>query len=111
MDSKILAKLELSRKELLDLGLRNALINHRVRAKQVRVVGERSYSIFRILVTEGRRMTLEALPDERAEQAIADQKDPAARLEGSTGTPFSRNPMIRARHRPNDIRIFDFKHR
>ena len=85
MDSEILAKLELSRKELLDLGLRNALINHRVRAKQVRVVGERSYSIFRILVTEGRRMTFEALPDERAEQAIADQKDPAARLEGQLG--------------------------
>lgn len=30
-----LARLEISRKELLDLGLRNPLINHRSRAKQV----------------------------------------------------------------------------
>lgn len=81
MDSEILAKLELSRKELLDLGLRNALINHRARAKQVRVVDERSHSIFRILVTEGRRMTFEALADKSAELAIAEEKDPAARLE------------------------------
>jgi Protein of unknown function (DUF4011) len=74
MDSEILAKLELSRKELLDLGLRNALINHRVRAKQVRVVGERSDAIFRILVTEGRRMTFEACPTSARSRLLQSKK-------------------------------------
>lgn len=81
MNSELLAKLELSRKELLDLGLRNALVNHRLRAKQVRVVDERSTEIFRLLVSEGRNLTFEALAEERAQAAISEQADPAARVE------------------------------
>jgi len=52
-----------SRKELLDLGLRNPLINHRSRTKQIAVIDERSAEIFRILCVEGRTMTFNAMPD------------------------------------------------
>ena len=64
----IVARLEISRKELLDLGLRNPLINHRSRAKQVKVVDEFSAEIYRSLVTDGRTMSFDALPDRKVEE-------------------------------------------
>jgi hypothetical protein len=66
-----LARLEISRKELLDLGLRNPLINHRFRAKQVKVVDELSAEVYRILVTDGRAMGFDALPDKMVEELAA----------------------------------------
>ena len=42
MLTEAISRLEVSRKELLDLGLRNPMINHRQRAKQVKVVDELS---------------------------------------------------------------------
>ncbi len=58
MNHPILAKLESSRRELLDLGLRNPLLNHRLsKAKGVKVVMEKSESIFDILVTQGKNMS------------------------------------------------------
>lgn len=56
-DNDVLTRLELSRKELLDLGMRNPLINHRLRSKQIRIVDELSIEIFRILVTENQPMS------------------------------------------------------
>lgn len=66
MSSNTITRLEASRKELLDLGLRNPLINHRARAKQVMVIDELSSEIFRILVTEGRKMSFGALSEKQA---------------------------------------------
>ena len=40
MNGEIPVRLEAARKELLDLGLRNPLLNHRSRTCQVRVVDE-----------------------------------------------------------------------
>ena len=54
-------KLEASRKELLDLGLRNPLISHSQRAKQVKVVDEITSEIYRMLVLENRAMSFEAV--------------------------------------------------
>jgi very-short-patch-repair endonuclease/DNA polymerase III delta prime subunit len=68
MSADTIARLEISRKELLDLGLRNPLINHRSRAKQVKVVDELSAEIYRILVTDGRTMSFDALPDKKVEE-------------------------------------------
>lgn len=52
------AKLELSRRDLLDLGLRNPLLNYRSRKTYtVEVVDERSAEIFRLLVAERKTMT------------------------------------------------------
>lgn len=52
------ARLEASRKELLDLGLRNSLLNFRPsKAKGVTVVDELSTEVFRILVQNSKSMT------------------------------------------------------
>ena len=68
MSADTIARLEISRKELLDLGMRNPLLNHRKRAKQIAVVDELSAETFRILVTSGRTMSFDALPDKKVEE-------------------------------------------
>ena len=82
MSAEIAGRLEEARKELLDLGLRNRLINHSSRAKQVRVVDELSREVFRLLVTEGKKMSFEALPEE-AVKRLAESKDPRASTSAS----------------------------
>jgi very-short-patch-repair endonuclease len=57
------ARLESARKELLDLGLRNSLINFRTRAKKIDVVDELSSEVFRLLVREGKKMRFLPLLD------------------------------------------------
>ena len=58
MQSSIAEQLEEARKELLDLGLRNPLINFRtLKSRGVRIVDERPTEIHRILVEEGKPMT------------------------------------------------------
>jgi very-short-patch-repair endonuclease len=58
MAESLLSKLESSRKELLDLGMRNSLLNFRqLRTKGIQIIGEQSVSLFKILVTEGRTMS------------------------------------------------------
>jgi hypothetical protein len=64
MSIQVANRLEASRKELLDLGLRNPLINHRKRAKQIKVIDELSAEIFRLLVAEGKAMSFDALPED-----------------------------------------------
>ena len=57
-DQSIRAKIDASRRELLDLGLRNPLLNHRtLAAKGVEIVGESVAQVFQTLVTEGRPMS------------------------------------------------------
>jgi hypothetical protein len=57
------ARLEVARKDLLDLGLRNPLLNYRpLRSRGVEVVDELSREVFRALVRDGRAMTFEPLP-------------------------------------------------
>ena len=76
MTIEVISQLESSRKELLDLGLRNSLLNHRRRAKQISIIDEISAEIYRILVIDGREMTFEALPDEQvAELSELDSSD------------------------------------
>jgi hypothetical protein len=51
MPTKFLAKLDAARRELLDLGLRNSLINYQAGAKKVEVVDELSREVHRLLVS------------------------------------------------------------
>jgi very-short-patch-repair endonuclease len=52
------ARLESSRQELLDLGLRNSLLNYRcLRAKGVEIIDEKPPEIYRLLVVEGKAFT------------------------------------------------------
>jgi very-short-patch-repair endonuclease/DNA polymerase III delta prime subunit len=64
-ENGISAKLEASRRELLDLGLRNSLLNYRPsRARGVEIVDELTPEVFRILVREGKAMRFNAAPEE-----------------------------------------------
>lgn len=74
--SKILEILNNSRKELLDLGLRNSLINYRARSRKIDIVNEKSKEIYRILVNEGKKMYFTPLPEgknKRIEDLLLDQ--------------------------------------
>ncbi|MEC9487493.1 MAG: DUF3320 domain-containing protein [Prosthecochloris sp.] len=64
MGRNINSILEESRKELLDLGLRNPLISYSQRAKQVKVVDELASEIYRILVLNGSVMSFDPTADE-----------------------------------------------
>ena len=56
-ETEVRARLENSRKELLDLSLRNPLLNYRpLSARGVEIVGENSRQVFETLVTERRTM-------------------------------------------------------
>ncbi|HEX5166029.1 MAG TPA: DUF4011 domain-containing protein, partial [Thermomicrobiales bacterium] len=60
----VLPRLESARRELLDLGLRNSLINYRpLKSRGVEAVGESPVEVFRSLVREGKRMSFAAAPE------------------------------------------------
>ena len=68
-NKSILDKIEESRKELLDLSLRNPLLNYRsLRARGVDIVGESASQVFNLLVTQGKAMSF--LPDLGAEEEV-----------------------------------------
>ncbi|HUG13439.1 MAG TPA: DUF4011 domain-containing protein, partial [Thermomicrobiales bacterium] len=61
-------RLRAARRELLDLGLRNSLINYRpLKTRGVEVVGESPAEVFRILVREGRRMAFQPAREAESE--------------------------------------------
>jgi len=63
MQENILPKLEASRKELLDLGMRNPLLNYKTpKARGLHIVQEKSASIFEILVKQNKAMTFLGRP-------------------------------------------------
>lgn len=65
MPASISAQLDAARQELLDLGLRNPLLNYRtLKARGLDIVDEVPRELYRILVDEGRPMSF--LPAERA---------------------------------------------
>ena len=63
VNKSILAQIEEARKELLDLSLRNPLLNYRpLRARGLEVVGESAVQVFGTLVSEGKPMSFLARP-------------------------------------------------
>lgn len=83
MKDPIVAKLESARKDLLDLGLRNPLLNYRPRGTRgLEVVDERAAEVFRSLLLE--RKSLSFLPVSEANQlellAQPDEEDPPDQL-------------------------------
>lgn len=74
------AKLDASRKDLLDLGLRNSLLNFRPsKARGVQIADELSSEVFRILVQNSKSMTFTPAPEE-----VLDKED--APLDENTAT-------------------------
>jgi hypothetical protein len=54
---KIAQKLDVARRDLLDLGLRNPLLNYRLTGRRgVSIVDERSREVFRLVVAEQKTM-------------------------------------------------------
>jgi very-short-patch-repair endonuclease len=79
------SSLEIARRELLDLGLRNPLLNYRLlRAKGLEVIREDPAAVFRILVRDERRMTFlpvsETSVDGGGDAALNQPGEDAARL-------------------------------
>ncbi len=65
MDENVKQKLEESRKELLELGFGNPLLNHSDRAKQIKVKESSSSVIFDMLVLKVKPMSFRAIIDEK----------------------------------------------
>lgn len=84
-------KLERERKSLLDLGLRNTLLNYKeLKTRGLTIVDERPNEVFRILVTEGRKMSFKPTPD-----AVSDQEDESSFL---LSQPNDNEDELRAQH-------------
>ena len=85
MQETILSCLESSRKELLDLGLRNPLLNYKIsKARGLHIVQKKSAQVFKILVKQGKAMNFLGRPgkDEAEElfelpQLTEDQQEQA----------------------------------
>ncbi|UOG74732.1 DUF3320 domain-containing protein [Hymenobacter tibetensis] len=66
-ESVLAARLEASRQELLDLGLRNPLLNFRLsKAQGVAVVQEEAAAVYDVLVRQGKTMYFQAAPAKSA---------------------------------------------
>lgn len=73
MQETILSRLEASRKELLDLGLRNLLLHYKMpKSRGLHIVNEKSAALFNILVRQGKTMSFLAKPGREAEQGQLD---------------------------------------
>jgi len=71
MNETILSKLEASRKELLDLGLRNPLLNYKQpKSRGIHVVQEKSASIFDIIVNQGKSMSFIGRPSKDGKEEL-----------------------------------------
>ncbi|MBG8554454.1 DUF3320 domain-containing protein [Hymenobacter guriensis] len=71
-DATLAARLEASRQELLDLGLRNPLLNFRPSpARGVKVVREQSAPVFDLLVRQGKTMYFAASAPEKPKLPVA----------------------------------------
>lgn len=83
------ARLEASRQELLDLGLRNPLLNFRLsKAQGVAVVREEAAPAYDVLVRQGKTMYFQAAPESKKKAATAGNElfAPAVLIESESET-------------------------
>src|SRR5687768_2502129 len=90
MPETILSKLETARKQLLDLGLRNPLLNYKIPAgKGLRIIEEKSSAVFKVLVSDGKAMSFVGQPDnnnnsnKNAEELASDESYSDLKLQTS----------------------------
>src|SRR5262245_9779468 len=69
--SAINTKLLSSRKELLDIGLRNNMLNFRLTTKSLSVVDELSEEVLKILYRQSKPMTFAGMPEKRLKQLVS----------------------------------------
>lgn len=68
-------KLASSRKDLLDIGLRNSMINFSASAKSLMVVDELSEEVLKILYRQGKSMTFSPMSEKRLRQVASTQSE------------------------------------
>jgi len=72
---EIKKKLVSSRKDLLDIGLRNSMISFKASAKSLLIVDELSEEVLNILYWQGKSMTFAPMPEKRLKQMAVQQSD------------------------------------
>ncbi|ETZ20942.1 DUF3320 domain-containing protein [Pedobacter sp. V48] len=76
MLESIQAKLEASRKELLDLGLKNPLLNYRTpKGKGLKIVQEKSEFVFDILAKQNKAMTFLGIQDKKDDHKLNEDSE------------------------------------
>jgi hypothetical protein len=111
MDRIVQARLEQARKELLDLGLRNSLLNYRARSNRIDVIDELSEQTFKILVSERKQMYFKALPGKAIESIDQELLSTLSETDQEWASIFSRDEDpeelasngIAARHTDNKL--------
>ncbi|SNC77177.1 AAA domain-containing protein [Hymenobacter gelipurpurascens] len=84
--SSLATRLEASRQELLDLGLRNPLLNFRLsKAQGVAVVQEEAAAVYEMLVRQGKTMYFQAAPEPAKQKTSAEAVAPAALGHSASG--------------------------
>src|SRR5712691_4526739 len=69
--SEINKQLFSSRKELLDIGLRNNMLNFRLTTKSLSVVDELSEEVLKLLYRQSKPMTFAGMPEKRLKQLVS----------------------------------------
>lgn len=89
--STVAEKLDAARRELLDLGLRNPLLNYRpLKARGVEIVDERSADIYALLVENGRSLTFTAkLTKQPNPNELTQPEDDSRYTDSKLQTPYS----------------------
>src|SRR5438132_14095538 len=72
--SEINKKLLSSRKELLDIGLRNNMLNFRLTTKSLSIVDELSEEVLKTLYRQSKPMTLAGMPEKRLKLLVSQGK-------------------------------------
>ncbi|MFV2044560.1 MAG: DUF4011 domain-containing protein, partial [Anaerolineales bacterium] len=113
-DDNVRAKLDVARRDLLDMGLRNKLLNYRpLKAKGLEIDDEKPTEVYRILVEERRSMSFLPVPEKEdnddesqlelgeADEALAqpeepEEKDPGRHTDDKLQTPNT-SPVLHRR--------------
>jgi len=96
--AEVRKRLNISRNELLDLGLRNPLLNYRPRKTYtIEAVGELPDEIYRILVREKRSMTFAPVPD-KVHESRADNSQTDRKLQTNLTSDALRKKLLATHH-------------
>ena len=99
MNASILTRLESSRKELLDLGLRNPLLNYKLPAsKGLHIVDEQAAAIYDILVRENKTMSFLGRPVSKPDEKDTVPYNEPVTKEALTDTRLQTNELQTGLH-------------
>lgn len=101
-NSEISRKLISSRKELLDIGLRNSMINFRSGAKSLTITDERSQEVFHLLVAKEAAMTFGYVPEAANKSPATADTNEESENEAATLALLAELDQSKKQEKPND---------